>query len=188
MVLVSRVFKFFSLHASVPSAPHMAAVCILKSFSVQENGLVALYEVWSFLILQINDVQTLLLAFFFLSNAFKALASSLCRLWRSLRLPTNFHSESYTGPRQSPSAGVHLPPSLLRGLPSESAIHPGTWNLCGESYRFCFLKNHKQGWPSFGGFLFPRFHQSFPVGNCVTTPVPAPREKRFKDMTSVSDF
>lgn len=43
----------------------MAAVCILKSFSVQENGLVALYEVWSFLILQINDVQTLLLAFFF---------------------------------------------------------------------------------------------------------------------------
>lgn len=58
----------------------MAAVCILKSFSVQENGLVALYEVWSFLILQINDVQTLLLAFFFLSDAFKALASSLCRL------------------------------------------------------------------------------------------------------------
>lgn len=43
----------------------MAAVCILKSFSVQENGLVALYEVWSFLILQINDVQTLLLFFFF---------------------------------------------------------------------------------------------------------------------------
>lgn len=126
--------------------------------------------------------------FFFLSNAFKALASSLCRLWHSPRLPTNFHSEPYTGPRQSPSAGVHLPPSLLRGLPSESAIHPGTWNLCGESYRFCFLRNHKQGWPSFGGFLFPRFHQSFPVGNCVTTPVLAPREKRFKDMTSVSDF
>lgn len=43
----------------------MAAVCILKSVSVQENGLVALYEVWSILILQINDVQTLLLAFFF---------------------------------------------------------------------------------------------------------------------------
>lgn len=42
----------------------MAAFCILKSVSVQENGLVALYEVWSILILQIIDVQTLLLAFF----------------------------------------------------------------------------------------------------------------------------